>query len=246
MIKNKYLFIVLIVFLSSCKVLKNTSNDSISDTKHKKLEKLIEKNKFKFDDFSSKVRVIYNKQNFTAHLRMKKDSIIWISLTGPFGIEGARIKITPSRFEMIDRLNREYHNKALSYIRNYFPVELDYSMIESLITGNFLEKSIKKQKIETKGGEYFVEGDIDNLTTNYSLSAYGRLINIDIKDKNSIFGLNIDFTNYEIVDNQTFSLRRLFSIKKLEDENVLDLKFYKIQIEKNKYPFKVPKEYAIK
>jgi len=214
--------------------------------KFKKLEKLVKKNAFKYDYFSSKIRVIYNKQNLTAHLRIKKDSIIWISLTGPFGIEGARIIISKDHFEMIDRLNRNYYNKPLSYIKNYFPIALEYEMLEKLIMGNFIEKSIKRQKIETKQPNYTVKGDIANTETKYIFDVYAKLQKIDIQGDRGVYGVEIDYSNYQKIGKQNFSFRRKYTLRRQKEENLLDLKFYKTKNEELEFPFDVPSGYAYK
>src|SRR5262245_32422580 len=56
-------------------------------------------NRINFLTFSAKIDVDYEdaegkKYNVNAHLRMLKDSVIWISITGPLGIEGLRAYIT--------------------------------------------------------------------------------------------------------------------------------------------------------
>src|SRR5437762_7991355 len=50
-----------------------------------------------FTTFSAKVKIDYegkeNSDQATAYIRIQKDSLIWISLTGALGIEGMRVLI---------------------------------------------------------------------------------------------------------------------------------------------------------
>ena len=55
----------------------------------------LNKQRVDFKTFSAKIKVDYQgkesgDQNATAYIRILKDSIIWISLTGALGIEGVR------------------------------------------------------------------------------------------------------------------------------------------------------------
>lgn len=243
---KKILFIFsLLIFVSSCKTSENVTSTSkvVPNIKSKKLDRIVKQNDFNIDYFSSKIRVLFNKQSFTANLRIKKDSVIWISMTGPFGIEGARVKITKDNFQMINRLNGTYYNEPLSFIENYLPLKVDFEMLEQLILGNFIEKEIKKQKIETKGQNYIVKGRVEGFDVLYFLMPNGKLENIAIENNLGAQTVDVDYKQYEKFDNQDFSVRREFLIKDNLDENIIDLKFYKMNTGAVLFPFKVPSSY---
>src|SRR5687768_10664512 len=76
------------------------------------------KNRIDFTTFSSKIEVDYidadGKKNVTAHVRMKKDSIIWISLRAALlGIEGLRVYITPDSVKLLDKQNNTYSERSV-------------------------------------------------------------------------------------------------------------------------------------
>jgi len=236
--KTIYIISIFILVFFSCK----TTNKSVK-TAHinsRKLEKIIKKSDFKFNYFSCKTRVIYNKQKFTANLRIKQDSIIWISLTGPFGIEGARLIILKDHYEFKNKLNRKYYNKPLTDLEKYLPLKIDYNMLENLLVGNFIENKLKKQKIETKNNNYIVKGAIDTYNVLYSILPYGKIDSIEIQSLDKKQNIKVHYYKYEKVENQDFSLRRKFEIKNLNEKNLLDLKFYKINLNKVDFPFKKP------
>ena len=47
--------------------------------------------------------------NATVYIKMRKDSIIWISITGPLNIEGARVLVTPDSVKIINKLGELYN-----------------------------------------------------------------------------------------------------------------------------------------
>ena len=73
-------------------------------------------NKISFTTFSAKIDVDYQgtdgkKYNVNANLRMYKDSVIWISVTGLFGIEGLRAYITKDSVKILNKLDKIYTSK---------------------------------------------------------------------------------------------------------------------------------------
>lgn len=100
---------------------KNTSRDDslrfISETFNS-----IQKNRIPFNTFSAKVDVDYHdgdgkKYNVTAHIRMQKDSVIWISVRAILGIEGLRAYITKDSVKLLDKQNDVYTARSVSYLR---------------------------------------------------------------------------------------------------------------------------------
>ena len=80
----------------------------ISDTYHG-----IINNHIDFSSFSSKIEVDYEdgdgkKYDVTAHIRMLKDSVIWISVRAILGIEGLRAYITRDSVKLLDKQNNIY------------------------------------------------------------------------------------------------------------------------------------------
>lgn len=243
--KSIFLFIVLTISMAACKNVKNTSSNNLAARMSiKKLNNIIDRNAFDYKYFSTKARVNLDKQSFTANFRMKKDEVIWISLTGPFNIEGARVLITPGRFQMINKLEASYYDMPLSFVEKYIPITADLALLQDLIVGNVLEKTIKKQKIETKDNSFVVKGDIAKLNTVYTLNYSGRPQNIDIQEEEALKMVNIIFDKYEKVDNQDFAIKRKYLIKDEEKNYLLDLKFYKHQFSTVDFPFKIPSGYT--
>lgn len=60
--------------------------------------------------FSAKANVIIDrndaKEDFTAHIRFNTKDTLWISFTGTFGIEGARMLVTPDTTFIINKLDK--------------------------------------------------------------------------------------------------------------------------------------------
>lgn len=96
-----------------------------------------------FGELSSKVNISYEigseKQGFSARVRMKQDSIIWVSVAPLLGIEIVRAVITADSLKLVDRFNRRFYLGRFDRLNQMLGVDLDFAKLQSLITGNNIE-----------------------------------------------------------------------------------------------------------
>lgn len=135
-----YLFalIFIIIAFSSCrsqraakkKPIKLMGADYVLEQMHEK------QSTFKW--FSGKARVDFiegkKKMPFTAQVRVKRDSVIWISLSSGIGIEGARVILTQDSVKYINRIDKTYFVGDYAFLSSLLDTEIDYSMIQALLT----------------------------------------------------------------------------------------------------------------
>ena len=104
--RNLPLYLIpLLVLLSSCK------KDIIGFKSKKKGAITVEE--IDFDYFQSKTKIRYaegDKQvNGNANIRIRKDSLIWISVSPSIGIEATRVMISRDTALVINRLDKEFY-----------------------------------------------------------------------------------------------------------------------------------------
>lgn len=138
---TSYLVIVLVVLVASCRPTKKVQRienaiskkdtsqfivikpeetiDSIAvikDILHK-----VDVQRIDFKTFQAKVKVEYEGTNggdqATANIRMQKDSVIWISLTGLLGIEGFRLLVNKDSVHLMNKLNKTVQHRSISYLQ---------------------------------------------------------------------------------------------------------------------------------
>ena len=96
---------------------------------------------FRFTWLSAKTSVTYTDANnestdFTANVRMLRDSIIWINVT-KLGVEGARALLTPDSVRILDRIHNTSITRDYSYFEDLLKVPVTFDMIQALLTGNY-------------------------------------------------------------------------------------------------------------
>ena len=125
-------FLVITVFFSSCK------KDIVGFKSEKKESLNIEE--IDFDYFQTRTKVRYaegDKQiNGNAHIRIKKDSLIWFSVSPSIGLEATRVMITKDTAIVINRMDKEYYIFNFEEISRYFDFEIDFELIQSILLGN--------------------------------------------------------------------------------------------------------------
>lgn len=105
-------------------------------------------NKINFNTFNAKVRVAYTDQNggdeATAFIRIKRDSIIWMSLRGALGIEGFRVLITPDSVKIINSLKKYVQYRDITFLEQLAGFPIDFSAMQDIIVGNpvFVDSNI--------------------------------------------------------------------------------------------------------
>lgn len=78
-----------------------------------------------------------NETSFTINLRIRRDSVIWVSITPLLGIEVARVLITPDSVKFIDRLHKRYESGSIEYINRLLDMKVNFEIVQALLWGNF-------------------------------------------------------------------------------------------------------------
>ncbi|HLF47636.1 MAG TPA: DUF4292 domain-containing protein [Chitinophagaceae bacterium] len=213
-------------------------------------EKLIA-NKIEFETFSAKINTDYQgsdgkKYNVTVFVRMKKDSVIWISVNGLLGIEGMRILIDNDSVRTLNKLDKEYQVRSLDYLQEVAALPLDLRSMQELIIGNpvFLDSNIKSYSVNDNIVSMLSEGDwfrhLVSLHNNDHLILHSKLDDVDIFRNRTCY---LNYADYEKKKGMNFSVTRNISVT---EKTKLDIKLSFKQYEFNEtlsFPFSIPKSY---
>ena len=80
-----------------------------------------------------------NGQSFndlSGQLRMRKDSLVWISVTATMGIEVARIKVSNDSIWVLNRLEKTYLSEPLDTISAQLGMPLSLPWVQTLLLNN--------------------------------------------------------------------------------------------------------------
>ena len=223
----------------------------------------IEEINFNYLTSSGKIRYSNEDQNVsaTANIRIKKDSVIWISITPGFGIEAARGLITRDSITFINRLEKEYHAYSFQELSNKFNFSMSYDLLQSVLVGDMLRALSPSDQVRKQADHFLVRQQEGPLTIDNFIDA--RLMKVDRvtvvdetnreaqrgRSKNT---LTLQYENFEKLDDQWLPFKNVVSLdyqsKGQKRRAQVDIQYKKINIIKEalRFPFSIPDKYARK
>lgn len=248
---NKYAIgLLLFVCLSSCNKRFSFFNSDPSKLKIKNLD---------FEYLSLKTKIKYqddgNSQKATANIRIKKDSLIWFSITPGLGIEAARGLISRDSIVILDKIHKTYSILKFKDLSNRFHFDLDFNLIESVLVGNMIWSVEASDKVIREPGLYNITKKNGDLTISHRIGnntmKLEKIYAISDTTQNS---LDINYEDFDLIDNKAFpnsaNIYIKYKAKKDNSEKFsnITLEHTKVEIDKKKlkFSFNIPAKYDLK
>lgn len=214
----------------------------------------LEQHRIDFTTFSAKVKVDYQgkeggEQNATAYIRIQKDSIIWISLTGALGIEGIRLEVFKDSFKLMNKLEKTYQERSVAYLQEITEVPFDFYSLQDLFIGNpvFIDSNVISYTARENELLVLMVGNVfKHMITlenkNFNV-VHSKLDDIDPLRNRTC---DITYDGYENTAGNYFSTKRRITVAEKSKLDI-DLEFKGYTFNKPQdYPFNVPKNYKVK
>lgn len=231
------------------------------------INKLLE-NEFEFSTISAKASVAIidssnRKTSFKTHLRIKKDSVIWMSITPLLGIEFARVVITQDSVKLINRNSSEYFVGDFNYINHLFGADLDYQMLEALLIGNSLDFEMNNKiraSVDRKKDMYYIstekkrtirkelKKDKDKIKeqsqTLWLDPTTFRINELLLSSPHTEKTLRGTYKNYKQIEEQWLPYNMYFTLSSKSTVNI-EVSYNKFTTGKSlSFPFKIPEKYV--
>ena len=213
----------------------------------------LEKQRIHFKTFSAKVKMDYDGSegsgNATVYLRMQKDSLIWLSLTGALGIEGFRVMITPDSVKIMNKLQKIIQYRPINYLQELTEVPVDFANLQDILIGNpvYLDSNIVSYTETGDNLLILMAGKVfKNLLTLDKSNL--RLLHSKLDDVNPLKNRTADITfdDYDKIDDFYFSTSRKISVAERAKLDV-NLQFKQYDFDKPlTFPFNIPKNYRVR
>lgn len=126
--------------LTACKSTRPMIKAPLKEEGPDYLYKKLQENEFQFEWLSLKFDASYtekkNSTDFKGQIRIRKDSLIWITVTPALGIEMFRMEITNDSVKYFNRLKKDYFAGDFALVSRFLQIDVDYDMLQSIILGN--------------------------------------------------------------------------------------------------------------
>ncbi len=259
-------FVASMAILASCSPGRQVLKAPLKEEGSSFLIQKMKENELKYTWFSAKFSAEYKQKgkttSFGGQIRVRKDSVIWISLTPMLGIEAIRVVITQDSVKMINRLNDTYYSGDYNYINRFLGTNIDFDLLQAFLLGHDLQYYENERfKAGIDQGQYkiwtgdrqkqkkFVKNSDDKLkifAQNIWLDPENfKITRADVKEtgKENI-RLESNYGSFEDVDGQLFPYKMEYNIRASGTIRV-KADFSRVTINTpQQFPFKIPGEFT--
>jgi len=219
---------------------------------NKDLLSKIHSNVIEYNTFSAKLKVDYESDTksppeLTANIRMKKDSIIWISVSAPIIGEVARAVITPDSLRAVNKMDKKVYLRDMKNAQDLLNIPFDFKTLQDMFIGNpvFLTDSIF-QVVKTPAVVSFsCESDIFTSLFNVFADDY-VLQQSKVMDKDTEKGRSCELTygEYKTMGGHKFATRRRVFVE-AKGVTKINMDFNKVDFDQPvSFPFTIPAAYS--
>lgn len=260
-----FLLIVMMALMWSCRSKRSIYKAPIKNEGPEYLMKQMETHELNYNTMSAKFSLHYakgsGKTSFKGNIRLKKDSLVWLSIAPVMGIEVARVLFTPDSVKVIDRTKKQYLVEDYGIVNRYLNNTLDFDMLQALLIGNdfgFYEEASWKTSIE--GGLYKLatanrqklrkyirenqaqEIPIQNTWLDPQSFKIKKMMIKEVRQKRNR-KLTAEYDNYYVIESQKVPMHAQFRVR--ADDNIdIMLDYSKVKIDKNlRFPFHISDKY---
>lgn len=190
-------------------------------------------------------------ENATVFLRVRKDSLIWISVR-KIGIEAVRALVSRDSIVILNTIQKEYSVYDFPAISKQFNFDMNFDLLQALIVGNLPLPKRPVQKIKNERDYLLLrqsEGKV--LVENYIGEQDRKLKKLMVTEQPTKNTLRLDYADFTMLNNFLFPYTSLVT---LDYKSQTDGQFYQtlLKIQHNKvelvdkspgFPFSIPAKY---
>ena len=244
---NKSLFGILIVCtLSACvgpKGLINSSSKSVSHILKKAQDKGAEVDWFTAQ-FKGQAQLNSKTYPISAHLRMRQDSVIWISVSAILGLETARIHLTPDTLKLINRLNSTYFIGDVKELTKRYNLHLSFHEIQNVLLGKHSFSYPNTFQLLAYEQDYILFADSD--TANYTLRLNSEYLPLEINSvQQDSISIKLSYSNFVVVQEEWLPQNTDFQVLTPNNSLNFTYSYSKMLVNRpKKIKFSIPSSYA--
>ena len=249
---NRFFFFVVLGVLvwPSCRSVRDIQGVPVSGMADDQLWMALDSARFQFETFSAKadldIEDASGKSGAIAYVRMRRDSLIWISFRKA-GIEGARLLITPDSVHILDRTEKAYYPLSYDYLRTQFNLDMPFGALQDMIVGNVLvrEPLIWLQGLEND--QYVLAGQNKNWQYQFRIRPGDlKMTGQSLVDSSRGLAMYMDQDGYESVAGRGFATERILKLLG-EKPSTLQIHFSKMTVDPDdlSFSFNVSPSYSI-
>lgn len=204
--------------------------------------------------FSTKAKMHYESgdknYDFVANIRLRQDSLIWVSVTVAGIVQVARAVITPDSFKAILYTEKQAFERPVSKVNSILPEGLDFFALQNVLLGNaILAGKGQVTRVADTGSQWFIlrrdQNYLEQMTYNKADSTLqaDQLITTDGPSRS----LTHILSAFERIGGMRIPNNRKLTVVSDSSSMVVDIEYSNVLIDNElTYPFSIPKNYTIR
>ena len=249
---SKFRYIIIIVLLYGCGPGKNLTSTvgEIPEMRTKQILKKHIKQHAKFNTLQCKLKIELfqnsKAQSNTVTLRMERGKIIWINAF----LNMIRIKITPDRVQMYNKIDKTYFDGDFSLIKQLLGIDLDFSNLENLLLGDtfFKHNSSSLNQVKDNSGYTLKPYKLDpTLNVLYRINPfYFKMKTQEISHLKEEIRLKVNYDDFQEINQQLIPSKMAITINEKQNNTFIKLNLKSVSLNQSiRFPFKLPKGYKL-
>lgn len=210
-------------------------------------------NEIVYTTFSGKAKMEYaskdGKKEFTAFIRIRKDSAIWVNVTAAAGmVSVARIYITPDSLFLLNHLQKEAYRMAVADAGKLLPIPVTFSLVQNLFIGNLLQKGGTMKDATDFGGTWTLDVEDAGMRQQLGFNkADSTIRTVQMRSLDDAVQGMMQYGAYENTSGRKFSSERVLNITNAGEQHYLEMSFNRADFDMPiEMPFSIPKNYQLK
>jgi hypothetical protein len=206
-----------------------------------------------FDYFQGKARMVLRDANkereVKANIRMRKDSVIWMTFS-VIGVQGGKALINKDSITIVSTVDKEYYVFPYNELSSRFHFEINYEVVQAAMLGNPIITRSTSDEVQNESSMYLLkQNQADVSVVNYVNAASMKIEKVEMKEANSMNSLVINYSNFQPVGDKVFPYNGTINLfyKTLSGllNTTIIFEYNKAEVgdRELRFPFNIPKRY---
>ena len=205
-----------------------------------------------FEYLHAKAKMVFRdekkEREVKAHIRIRKDSIIWMTFT-VVGVQGGRALINRDSITIVSTVDKEFYVFNYKELSKRYNFEINFFTIQSAILGNLISSHAEIDKI-TQGPSFNI---LDQQRESVSIKNYNaasrKLEKVEMKEANTNNSVVINYNNFQPVGDKIYPFNGVINIIYKTAlglvNNTIILEYSKAEVgdKELRFPFNIPRKY---
>lgn len=242
-----FFFMMLCILASSCSKKVTTTLSTVPKT-------VLNIEEIDFGYFQGKARMVLRdaskERDVKANIRMRKDSVIWMTFS-VIGVQGGKALINKDSITIVSTVDKEYYVFPYDELSQRFHFDINYDVVQAAMLGNPIIPRSDNDKVVQESSMYLLEQNQSDVNVvNYVNAASMKIEKVEMKEEGTMNSLMINYSNFQPVGDKIFPYNGTINLfyKTLSGllNTTIIFEYHRAEAgdKELRFPFNIPKRYV--